>query len=83
MSPGIIERKYWNTNGMGIAIVAVRGMNNDVAAYIGACAEGAERQEAAEEWTMLRGSKLGKEEAFDMLPRLKDRMTELKLHYRD
>lgn len=79
----ILQSKYWNTNGIGIAVVAIQGGNNDVAAYIGASSEGAVRQEAAEEWAMRFGAKLYLEEALGMLPNLEAAMTELKLHYRD
>lgn len=78
----ILQRKYWNTNGIGIAVVAVLGSNNDIAAYIGASEEGAHHHEAAEEWAMRFGAKLYREEALGMLPNLEAAMTELELHYR-
>ena len=78
----IYHSKYWNTNGIGIAIVAVRGGNNDIAAYIGASEAGAERQEEAEGWAKRFGAKLGKEEAFGMLPHLQELMEVDGLHYR-
>ena len=78
----IIQSRYWNTNGIGIAIVAVTGGNNDVAAYIGASSDGAEREQAALDWTIKFGAKLQRVEAYGMLPGLEDKMTGLGLHYR-
>ncbi len=76
----IIQRKYWNTGGIGIAIVAVTGAVNDVAAYIGAFE--ARRQEDTEQWTINHGAKLTFDEARNMLPRLMLTMSEYGLHYR-
>ena len=36
MPEGLIAHRYWNSNGIGIAIVAIRGQIGDWAAYIGA-----------------------------------------------
>lgn len=79
----IIASRYWNVNGIGIAIVAVRGHNNDVAAYIGASVEGAYKIEAAEAWAVDCGSKLSRADALSLLPTLAGAMSDLRLHYRD
>ena len=78
----LFASKYWNTNGIGIAIVVVLGNNNDVAAYIGASEEGSQRMEAAFEWAASFGAKLYREEAFGMIPMLEERLQEAGLHYR-
>ena len=83
MADRIFKSKYWNTNGIGIAIVAVTGHNNDVAAYIGASEGGAHHMEAAFDWAAQFGAKLYREEAFQMLPTLEADLSEAGLHYRD
>ena len=82
MNDRIVQSRYWNTNGIGIAIVAVLGGNNDVAAYIGASEDGAEREEAAMDWTISFGAKLTATDAFGMLSNLEDTMATRGLHYR-
>ena len=78
----IIQSRYWNTNGIGIAIVAVRGHADDIAAYIGASIPGAQRQEIAEEDAASTGAKLTHAEALQLLPTLEAQMTALGLSYR-
>ena len=76
----IIASRYWNTNYTPVAIVAIEGGNNDVAAYIG----GDPNSQATEEETLRRvaayGAKLTREDALRMLPALA-LMPEL--HYRN
>lgn len=79
----IIQWKYWNTNGIGIAIVAAKGGASDVGAYIGASVAGAEFEEVAVRDARAYGAKLTKEEALGMLPGLSEIMQELGLTYRD
>lgn len=83
MDNRVFKYKYWNTNGIGIAIVAVKGTNNDVGAYIGASEAGAQSSDAAISWTIHMGSKLYREEAFGMLLGLEDDLILAGLHYRD
>ena len=75
----IIASRYWNSNGLPVAIVAVEGGMQDVAAYIG----GDPDPGATEEETLQRvreyGAKLGKDEAMRFLPALLD----CGLRYRD
>ena len=83
MHGDIVTFKYWNTNGVSVAIVAVEGAVHDVGAYIG----GDSNSKANQEDTFLRvikfGAKLTKQEAFSMLPQLKDIMRVNSLRYRD
>jgi len=43
-----IAHRYWNSNGIGIAIVAIRGYAGDWAAYIGAEPLGWAEQDAVD-----------------------------------
>ncbi len=78
----IVTSKYWNTNGVGISVVAIEGHINDVGAYIGASEQGAQYESAAREWAINYGAKLTQEEALGMLPRLAEIMEENGMHYR-
>ena len=66
----IIAYRYWNSNGVPVAIVAVEGDAHDVTAYIG----GDSRPYAREEDTVQRvreyGAKFTREEAMWYLPEL-------------
>ena len=70
MHRDIVTYRYWNTNGVAVAIVAVEGRVQDVAAYIGGDLD----PDASEEATLQRvrqlGAKLTKEEAYRFLPQL-------------
>lgn len=79
----IIASRYWNTNGIGISIVAITGYANYVTAYIGACPEGAQHEDTAHNWAARHGAKLCQEEALRMLPVLEAVMQELELQYRN
>jgi len=77
----VITQKYWNTNGIQIAIVATEGGANDVAAYIGAT-KGAKHEIETVQWAQRHGAKLNVDEALGMLPNLADILEEYNLHYR-
>ena len=67
------EGRYWNTNGVGICIVAVVTEGVDWAAYIGSdngCSE-----EKCLQWTAENGAKLSAEDAQHFF-------SEIKLQYR-
>lgn len=65
---GFIDRSYFNANGKGIAIVAVKGGIDDWAAYIGA--DDGWSEDGCYEWTRHRGVKLTREQATRWFPRL-------------
>lgn len=79
----VIQHKYWNVNGIGIAVVAKEGGVKDCAVYLGASVRGAETEELAVEDAIRWGAKLSREEAYGMLPRLQQELQELGLTYRD
>lgn len=62
----IIAHRYWNANGMGMAIIAHQGVV-DWAAYIGAQPDPATEEETVS-WTQLRGCKLAESEALGFFP---------------
>ncbi len=64
----VLDYSYWNANGVGIAIVAVEGSAADWAAYIGA--DDGMHTECCVEWTIRKGSKLGREQAHRWFPDL-------------
>ena len=68
------EGRYWNTNGKGIAVVAVVTDGVDWAAYVGA--DNGHREEACLQWTAENGAKLQKKDALHFFP-------EIKLPYRN
>jgi len=78
ISEDIITFRYWNSNNTPVAIVAVKGSNNDFAVYIG----GDNNPNANQEDTLNRvkrfGAKLMKEEGLRFLPEL----NEINLNYR-
>ena len=63
-----IEGRYWNTNGVGICIVAVITRGVDWAAYIGGD-EGYSEQ-ACLEWTAEYGAKLSAQDAKHFFPNI-------------
>lgn len=63
---GYIAHRYWNANGMGMAIVAVAG-GVDWAAYIGAQPDPA-TEEATVEWASRFGCKLSERQARTFFP---------------
>ncbi len=75
----IVMSRYWNTNGTPVAIVAVEGGANDVAAYIGGDPNYSRREEETLRWVAENGAKLSRGDAFRFLPRLQD----VELAYRD
>ena len=75
----IVASRYWNTNGLPMAIVAVEGSIDDVAAYMGADRNGDNSEEATLRYVARYGVKLSREDALRMLPQLKD----CGLSYRD
>lgn len=77
----IIASKYWNTNRAQVAIVAIQGGNNDVAAYIGGTQD-VQREEDTLKWVVEYGAKLTDIEAHRMLSELGETMRRLGLHYR-
>lgn len=64
---GDMQHRYWNSNGMGMAIVAVEGAADDWAAYIGALPDPATEQLTVE-WTRAYGCKLSEREALAFFP---------------
>ena len=70
MHGDVVAYRYWNTNGVPVAIVAIEGGVGDVAAYIG----GDPNPDASEEATLRRvrfyGAKLSQDEALRFLPKL-------------
>lgn len=66
----VLEYSYWNTNGVGIVILAREGYADDWAAYIGAMAEPHHREEQAVQWTASNGAKLTRAEASRWFPQL-------------
>lgn len=66
--------RYWNANGVGIAVVAVITEGVDWAAYIGA--DDGQRQEHCIEWTADMGEKLCFKDATYFFP-------DIELPYRD
>ena len=78
----MITSKYWNTNGIGIAVVVMKGYANDLACYIGASVPGAQTREIAEDEASRSGNKLSRDEAIAMIPGLDDYMNEHELSYR-
>lgn len=62
-----IQWYYWNSNGIGIAIVAVRGMVGDWAAYIGAEHNGWRAKDAIDAAATC-GEKLGEHLARAIFP---------------
>jgi len=67
MSNSVMAHRYWNTNGIGIAIVAVRGMVGDWAAYIGAEPTGQHEHDAVEAAEQY-GEKLSESHAHFLFP---------------
>ena len=80
MHGDIILSRYWNSNGIGTAIVAAEGAINDIACYIGAQPDPT-RQEDTLEWVKLHGVKLSKDEAYRFFPDL-EKLEERGFHYR-
>jgi len=78
----IITSRYWNTNGQQVAVVAVEGGAHDVAAYIGGTC-GYTKEGDTLVWVVNHGAKLGSADAHRMLPRLRCRMQEFNLTYRE
>ena len=64
----VVGVAYWNSNGKGIAIVAVKGSNTDWAAYAGADDGWSERE--CIEWTVRHGAKLSQRQAAALFPHL-------------
>lgn len=62
----ILGHRYWNSNGFGVAIVAVAGAV-DWAAYIGAQPDPASEAQTMD-FVSRRGSKLSEDEARALLP---------------
>ena len=60
------EGRYWNSNGVGIAIVASVTKSIDWAAYIGA--DDGYSEDACLQWTARHGSKLSEEDARHLFP---------------
>lgn len=61
-------RRYWNTNGMQIAIVAVVSPSGfDWSAYIGAT-KGARREEETVAWAVENGAKISRKLAEFLFP---------------
>ena len=65
----IIEGRYWNTNGVGITIVAVITYDIDWAAYIGA--DPGWEEAACIRWTVKWGAKLSAQDAKHFFPDIK------------
>jgi len=66
--PGsVMAHRYWCPNGIGIAVVAVRGAIGDWAAYIGAEPTGWREQDAVEV-AAANGDKLGEDLARAIFP---------------
>ena len=65
--PDFLGHKYWNTCGIGIAIVAVKGGGNDWAAYIGATTD-TSREAHAVNTAALEGEKLSMADALHFFP---------------
>lgn len=65
----VIEGRYWNTNGVAIAIVAVITEEVDWAAYIGATKETMYEEEAVE-WATKWGAKLSRSDALHYFPNI-------------
>jgi len=61
--------RYWCPNGIGVAIVAVRGMVGDWAAYIGAEPKGWTERDAIDA-AAENGDKLGEDLARAVFPRI-------------
>jgi hypothetical protein len=78
----IIAHRYWNTNGSQVAIVAVEGGNNGVAAYIGGTQD-YDHEEDTIHWVVQNGAKLTSGEATRMLSDLSHTMDTHNLHYRE
>ena len=64
----VVGIEYWNANGKGMAIVAVKGYADDWAAYIGA--DDGWREADCIEWTIRHGCKLSHRLATAIFPRL-------------
>ena len=62
----LYEGRYWNTNGVGIGIVAVVTKDIDWAAYMGA--DNGWSEEACLQWTAENGAKLSAEDAKHFFP---------------
>ena len=67
----IITYRYWNTNGVPVAIVAIEGAASDIAAYIGGDDNPYAREEETIQRVVSMGAKLTEEEAYRFLPQLK------------
>ena len=64
----VIGESYFNSNGVGIAIVAQEGGADDWAAYIGA--DNGWSENDCVEWTCRHGAKLSREQAARWFPNL-------------
>ena len=64
-----IEGRYWNTNGVGICIVAVITEDIDWAAYIGA--DAGWEEEACIKWASAYGAKLSAQDGKHFFPDIK------------
>lgn len=73
----IIANRYWNANGIGVAVAAVAGEDDDWAAYISAQPDPISEIDATE-FASRHGCKLTKTEASAMFPGLAERLV-----YRD
>ena len=65
----VLAYNYWNTNGVGIVIVAREGHADDWAAYIGALPNRDTEREVIE-WTAHYGAKLSRQQASRWFPQL-------------
>jgi len=69
MARRVIRSRYWNCNGVAIAIVAVASEVIDWAADIGGgCGSMTEHEKDAVEWTAKYGAKLHEEDAQYFFP---------------
>ena len=67
-APGKYEGMYWNTNGKGIAIVAVVTGDVDWSAYVGA--DDGQHEAACCQWTADKGDKLREVDAKYFFPKI-------------
>lgn len=69
MSRKVITGRYWNVNGVAIAIVAVVTEGIDWAAYVGGgCKDMTEHEQDAVDWTTKHGAKLYEGDARRFFP---------------
>ena len=70
MRGDILAYRYWNSNGVPVAIVAVEGSIEDMGAYIGGDPKPDASEEATIKYVLGYGAKLSREDAFRFLPLL-------------